>query len=97
VRSVLSARLAEGDASLAVVAGQLATTERALQRRLAHEGVTFESVLDDLRHDLARRYLADPRISVAEIAYLLGYADPSPFYRAFRRWTGTTPREARRA
>jgi AraC-like DNA-binding protein len=97
VRSVLSARLAQGDASLAVVATHLGTTERALQRRLAHEGVTFESVLDDLRHDLARRYLADKGISVAEIAYLLGYADPSPFYRAFRRWTGTTPREARRA
>jgi len=45
--------------------------------------------------DLALRYLADRNLAVAEIAYLLGFSDPSPFHRAFKRWTGTTPAEAR--
>ena len=44
--------------------------------------------------DLALRYLADPKIAVAEVAYLLGYSEPSPFHRAFKRWTGKTPAEA---
>lgn len=71
-------------------------SERSLQRRLSDDGVTFDAVLDAVRRDLALRYLADPKIAVAEVAYLLGYSEPSPFHRAFKRWTGKTPTEARR-
>jgi AraC-like DNA-binding protein len=49
-----------------------------------------------LRRDLALRYLADRKLAIGEVAYLLGYSEPSPFHRAFRRWTGLTPSEARR-
>jgi AraC-like DNA-binding protein len=67
-----------------------------LQRKLAEEGLAFEDLVDEMRRDLALRYLADPKIAVAEVAYLLGYSEPSPFNRAFKRWTGVTPSEARR-
>ncbi|MBK8691987.1 MAG: AraC family transcriptional regulator [Deltaproteobacteria bacterium] len=78
------------------VAAQLRMSERSLQRRLADEGESFDAIVDALRRDLALRYLADPKIAVAEVAYLLGYSEPSPFHRAFKRWTGRTPAEARR-
>lgn len=96
VRHVLAAHLGEGDISLGAVAERLKTSERTLQRKLADEGVSFDALLDELRRDLALRYLADPKIAVAEVAYLLGYSEPSPFHRAFKRWTGKTPTEARR-
>jgi AraC-like DNA-binding protein len=96
VRHVLSANLGQGDVSLGAVGARLKTSERTLQRKLADEGVSFDALLDDLRRDLALRYLADPKIAIAEVAYLLGYSEPSPFHRAFKRWTGKTPTEARR-
>lgn len=95
VRRLLSSTLGEGDATLAAVSAKLKTSERTLQRKLADEGVSFDTLLDELRRDLALRYLADPKIAIAEIAYLLGYSEPSPFHRAFKRWTGRTPSDAR--
>jgi len=55
----------------------------------------LDALLDDLRHRLALRYLTDPKIAIGEVAYLLGYSEPSAFHRAFKRWTGVTPAEAR--
>jgi AraC-like DNA-binding protein len=68
---------------------------RTLQRRLAGEGLSFDGVLDELRRELALRHLADRRVAIAEVAYLLGFSEPSAFHRAFKRWTGTTPGAAR--
>ncbi|MCB9564479.1 MAG: AraC family transcriptional regulator [Kofleriaceae bacterium] len=96
VRALLAQLLGEQDASLGAVAARLRLSERSLQRRLADEGLTFDAVLDDLRRELALRYLADPRIAIAEVAYLLAYSETSAFHRAFKRWTGATPAEARR-
>lgn len=96
VRRVLSSTLGEGEVTLAAAAEQLKMSERTLQRKLADEGASFDALLDELRRDLALRYLADSKIAIAEIAYLLGYSEPSPFHRAFKRWTGKTPAEARR-
>jgi AraC-like DNA-binding protein len=96
VRRGLAEILGEGEVSLRQVARGLKMSERSLQRRLAAEGVTFDGLLDDVRHHLALRYLADPSIAVSEVAYLLGYSEPSPFHRAFRRWTGATPSDLRR-
>jgi len=70
-------------------------SERSLQRRLADEGQTFDALLDELRHELALRYLADKTLAIAEVAFLLGYSEPSAFHRAFKRWTGKTPTQAR--
>ena len=71
-------------------------SERSLQRRLEAEGTRFAALVDAVRKDLALRYLADPRLALGEVAYLLGFAEPSPFHRAFKRWTGTTPAAMRR-
>lgn len=95
VRAQLLGSLAGGDATLASVARRSKMSERSLQRRLSAEGATFDVVLDGVRRELALRYLADPKIAVSEVAYLLGYSEPSPFHRAFRRWTGATPGDYR--
>ncbi|WP_245331747.1 helix-turn-helix transcriptional regulator [Bradyrhizobium sp. NAS80.1] len=68
---------------------------RTLSRKLRDEGVTFADVLDQLRAALAKRYLGDRKLPVSEIAWLLGYREVSSLTNAFRRWTGTTPRQFR--
>ena len=62
----------------------------------ASEGTGYAEVLSDLRRDLALRYLSDPRVTIGEVGFLLGFLDASAFYRAFRRWTGTTPADYQR-
>ena len=69
---------------------------RTLQQRLADEGSSFAVLLDDLRHTLSLKYLADPMLSTGQIAVLLNFSDASAFYRAFRRWTGRVPGDFRR-
>ncbi|MBE7452083.1 MAG: AraC family transcriptional regulator [Kofleriaceae bacterium] len=96
VRHHLTAVLADGGATLVATAAHLRLSERSLQRRLAGEGATFEALLDELRRELASRYLGDRALAIGEVAYLLGYSEPSAFHRAFKRWTGTTPADARR-
>jgi AraC-like DNA-binding protein len=86
----------QADVSLPAVAAALRVAERTLQRWLADEGTSFDALVDDARRELAHRYLADRGISIAEVAYLLGYSEPSSFHRAFKRWTGITPAEHRR-
>ena len=61
-------------------------------RRLKEEGTTFENVLDGLRHTMAVNYLSGKKVSVNETAYLTGFSEPAAFSRAFKRWTGTSPR-----
>jgi AraC-like DNA-binding protein len=95
VRSVLSTQLTAGDIRIDAVARRLATTPRTLQRRLARTGTSFETLCDDARKHAAGSYLADPTLSIAEVAYLLGYSEPTAFHRAFRRWHGTTPQSFR--
>jgi AraC-like DNA-binding protein len=87
--------LGEGPPSLAEVARRLHMSERSLQRHLRDEGVRFEALVEGLRRDLAMSYLSDRKMAIAEVAYLLGYSEPSAFHRAFKRWTGTTPGELR--
>jgi AraC-like DNA-binding protein len=64
-----------------------------LQRRLRQEGTSYQSLLDEIRRELALDYLRDGKHSIADVAFLLGFSDQSNFTRAFRRWTGTTPRQ----
>jgi AraC-like DNA-binding protein len=68
-----------------------------LARRLSLEGLSFSRLLEDLKLHLAMRYLADRDLSVSEIAWLLGYQEIGAFSRAFKHWTGKTPRETRSA
>jgi AraC-like DNA-binding protein len=95
VRELLAARIRQGEPDQAAIAQALAMSERTLQRRLQDEGMTFAQLLDEVRADLGRMYLADPKLAVFEVAFLLGYSEPSPFNRAFRRWTGQSPSEFR--
>ncbi|MFO0617883.1 MAG: AraC family transcriptional regulator ligand-binding domain-containing protein [Polyangiaceae bacterium] len=83
-----------GDASLVTVADALGVPARTLQRRLAEEGEAFGSIVEGERTRLSHAWLR-AGLSIAEVGALLGYADKAAFYRAFRRWTGTTPHEAR--
>ncbi len=79
----------------ASVARSLGTSARTLIRRLHDEGTTFESILDHTRRDLSVQYLSDGTIAITDVATLLGYAEPSSFFRAFARWFGCTPSEYR--
>jgi AraC-like DNA-binding protein len=97
VRATIRQQLAGGDPSLDSVARALGTSRRSLQRRLATEDLTYAQVLDDVRSTMARAYLAEREVSIAEVAYLLGFSEQSSFTRAFRRWTGVAPAEFRRA
>jgi AraC-like DNA-binding protein len=95
VRRLVVGLVAQGEPEVAAVARTLATSERSLQRRLQKEGTSFRDVVDDARKELALGYLGDRRLSVSEVAYLLGYAEAGAFVRAFKRWTGQTPGELR--
>ena len=70
-------------------------SERTLSRRLMEEGATFRGIVDQQRRRLAFRYLSDTTVRPTQIAYLLGYSQPSAFSHAFRRWTGESPAEYR--
>jgi AraC-like DNA-binding protein len=95
VQSLLLPLLHTGDVSINTIAGKLDTSRQTLHRNLRAEGVTYEQVLDDLRHKMALDYLRARKVSVNETAYLVGFSDPAAFSRAFKRWTGVSPREAR--
>lgn len=95
VVTLLGAQLAHGEPNRAELARTLHLSERTLQRRLAEEGSSYQQLLNDTRRQLAERHLRDGRLPAAEIAVLLGYSEPSVFFRAFRHWTGLTPGEYR--
>jgi AraC-like DNA-binding protein len=94
-RQVICRLLPEGEPKRETVAQALHLSQRTLQRRLQEEGSSFQGLLEDTRRELALQYLAQPERSLLEIAYLLGFADPSNFFRAFRRWFDCTPGEYR--
>ncbi len=91
VRQAMWRRLSTGAPSLSQIASDLAISERSLQRRLRRHGTSFASLLEDLRREVATELLGDRRLAVYELAFLLGYSEPSAFNRAFRRWTGSSP------
>ncbi|WP_176511326.1 AraC family transcriptional regulator [Pseudomonas faucium] len=95
VRQVLCRILPQGEPKRETLAQALHLSQRTLQRRLQEEGTSFQALLDDTRRELAEQYLAQPGMTLLETAYLLGFADPSNFYRAFRRWFDVTPSEYR--
>lgn len=97
VRQVLYEALPGGASSLADVARRMNLSTRSLQRRLAEEGASFQTVLGDTRAELSSRYLRESNLSVPQISHLLGFRDTSSFFRAFQGWTGKTPGEYRDA
>jgi AraC-like DNA-binding protein len=96
-RRAIAAQLKGGPPSLERTAKQLAMSPRTLQRRLAEHGHRYADLLDSTRAGAALSYLSDRQISLAEVAYLLGFAEQSSFNHAFRRWTGKAPSEYRKS
>lgn len=92
VRETLWAMLPHGKPDLWRTAERMSLSARTLQRRLRAEGSSFSRVLENLRRDLSEQLLSNPELSVSEVAFLLGYSEPSAFQRAFRRWRGMSPR-----
>lgn len=96
VRRQISAGLEGGVPEARDVARTLGLSQRSFERRLHNEGTTYREVVDAVRRELSLSYLREPRLRLMEISFLLGFAETSAFYRAFRRWTGTTPLGYRR-
>jgi len=96
VENVIAPLLPHGKPRAWVVARKLNLSPRTLAHRLADEGLSFASVLDEMRRELALRYLQDTKLSISQVAWLLGFQEASAFTHAFRRWTGQMPSEIRR-
>lgn len=96
-RAAIAEELPGRGPSLASVARRLRTSSRTLQRRLEAAGTSFAAQVDQVRRERAEAFLRAPDVSIAEVSWLLGFAEQSAFTRAFRRWTGATPTAWRRA
>jgi len=94
-RAAIIRRLPAGEPRRTEVAAALEISERGLRRRLQTEGTSFQRLLDDTRRELAQQYLGQAHVSLADATYLLGFGDRSSFFRACRRWFGTSPRRYR--
>lgn len=95
IRRLLRRHINDELPSLDAVGKALSMTPQTLRRRLREEGQGYQAIKDDLRRDIAIEYLAQPELSLIEIANLLGYSEPSTFHRAFKSWTGVAPGEYR--
>jgi len=96
VREFLIQQLQNGEPNVARAARALHMSRRTLARRLEREGTSFKLLLDDTRRRLALRYVVEREIGITEIAFLLGFSHTGAFFRAFKRWTGSSPGEYRR-
>ena len=91
VRRLVIEALPAGPPSIDLISRRVGVSARSLRRHLAAEGTSFQALIEQTRSDLARQYLRDPRLTISEIAFLVGFSELSPFQRAFRRWTNLTP------
>ena len=94
-RAVIGETLLAGHSGADQVARRLAVSLRTLHRRLAEEGTSHGELVDDVRREQAMLHLAGNRFSIGEISFLLGFAHPNGFHKAFKRWTRVTPAQYR--
>jgi AraC-like DNA-binding protein len=97
VRRALYPMVLSGTATLAGTARLFSLHERTLRRRLEADGTMFHQLLNEARFEVAQQFLRDTRLPAAEIATILGYSNPGAFSRAFRGWSGSTPRRWRKS
>ena len=95
IRNLIRIKLSDGYPSLESIAESLYMSTSAIQRNLAWEGLSYTELVEEVRKSLAEMYFKQRNLSLSEIAYLLGYSELSAFSRAFRRWTGHSPRDFR--
>nr|WP_255216152.1 AraC family transcriptional regulator [Pseudenhygromyxa sp. WMMC2535] len=95
VRAEVRERLSEGVPRVSEIAGRLGMSGRTLQRRLRERELSYQSLADEARRQLAERLLHQTDYSLAEVAFLTGFSEQSAFTRAFKRWSGQTPRSFR--
>jgi AraC-like DNA-binding protein len=91
VRELVIDRLTKGPVRIENIARDLGTSSKTLERRLAEQGESFSTLLDDIRGGLAKRYLSETDFRLEQVAYLTGYSEPAALVCAFKRWTGATP------
>ncbi|MGE3228365.1 MAG: AraC family transcriptional regulator [Hyphomicrobium sp.] len=96
VRVTLRAKLPDGLPSLEMVAAELRVPASSIQRELDSEGLSYRTLIDTTRRELALSYIRQRQLPFSEIAFLLGYSELSAFSRAVQRWTGASPREVRK-
>jgi AraC-like DNA-binding protein len=95
VREYVVQRLAKGATPFGDVARHFNMSSKTLERRLGERGARYRELVEGVRCDLAKHYLADTDLRLQQIAYLLGYSEPAPLARAFKRWAGCTPMQYR--
>jgi AraC-like DNA-binding protein len=95
VRDVVRARLPEGPPALEAISAELRLPASVIQRELHHDGLSYKTLVEMTRRDLAISYIRQRQLPFSEIAFLLGYSELSAFSRAVRRWTGQSPRSLR--
>lgn len=96
VQQILGPLLHGHTPTIEETAQKLGIPDWTLRRKLKEEGTSFQTLLDDMRRDLAIGYMKDTTLSFGEIAYILGFSTPGAFQRAFKRWTGMTPGDYRK-
>lgn len=96
-RAAIAETLTSGEAGADQIARKLAVSLRTLHRRLAEEGTSHGDLVDDVRRTQAMLHLTSNRFSISEISFLLGFAHPNGFHKAFKRWTRMTPAQYREA
>jgi AraC-like DNA-binding protein len=97
VKKIIAENLPSGNVSLDNVASVLCVGTRKLQRMLQQEATSFIALLNETRMELAKQYVLDKSMDITEIAFLLGFAEQSTFSRSFKRWTGQSPSQYRKA
>ncbi len=97
VRSLLLECLPSGASSVDAVGRRLGMSARTLQRKLGEHGVSYRELVRDVRLALSLHYVEETQLSYVEVALLVGFDEPSSFFRSFREWTGTTPEHRRHA
>jgi len=95
VRTAVRARLPEGFPPIDAISAELRLPLSAIQRELHYEGLSYSTLVETTRRDLALSYVRQRQLSFSEIAFLVGYSELSAFSRAVRRWTGLSPRALR--
>lgn len=96
-RRAVADAMSNGRPSLAATARLLRASPRTVQRELHDAGTSHRAIVEDVRRELASRFVDASDFSLTEIAFLLGFSDVSGFRRTFKRWTGESPKRARAA